>query len=93
MNHVMSYFQEYALLVAVAIPILAIVGLNIYLWWEGERGTLLLPSSQGFPAVEMGERIEEEVPVGYEAARVATSAERVVADAVPANDVRVREAA
>lgn len=87
------YTHEFALLAVVAIPMLALVGINLYLWWEGERGTLLMPSSQGFPAVEMGERAEEAMPVGYEAARVATSSEHLVAEAVPANDVHVREAA
>jgi len=90
----MNYFQEYALLVAVAIPILAIVGLNVYLWWGGERGTLLMPSSQRLPKVlDTLEVAEDPMPVGYEAAPVAMAAESALASAVPANDVREREAA
>ena len=89
----MSFFQEYSLLFAVAIPIVVLVGINVYLWWEGVSGTLLLPSLKRFPAVEMGERVEEEMPIGYEAAPLVTSAEPAMAEAVPANDVHVREAA
>ena len=89
----MNYFQEYALLVVVAIPILALVGINVYLWWNGERGTLLLPSAENFKAMAMGEETQEEQPVGYEAAPVATAAEPAHIAAMPANDVHVREAA
>ena len=42
----MNFFNEYALLVAVAVPALAIVGLNVFLWIGGERGTLLMPTTQ-----------------------------------------------
>ena len=42
----MNTFNEYALLVAVAVPVLAIAGLNAFLWIGGERGTLLLPATQ-----------------------------------------------
>jgi hypothetical protein len=90
----MNYVHEYALLAAVAIPMLAIVGLNVYLWWGGERGTLLLPSSRGLPEVLDALEVAEDVTsIGYEAAPVATAAERAVAAAVPANDAREREAA
>lgn len=41
----MEYFREYALLIAVAVPVVAIIGLNLFLALMGERGTLLLPSS------------------------------------------------
>jgi hypothetical protein len=42
----MNFFNEYALLVAVAVPVLAIAGLNAFLWIGGERGTLVLPATQ-----------------------------------------------
>ena len=42
----MNFFNEYALLVAVAVPVLAIAGLNVFLWIGGERGTLILPTTQ-----------------------------------------------
>jgi hypothetical protein len=89
----MNYFQEYALLIAVAIPCLAIVGINVYLWGNGERGTLLLPSAENFKTMAMGEEVQEEQPVGYEAAPVAIAAEPALTAAEPANDVHVREAA
>ena len=88
------YTHEYALLAVVAIPFLAVVGLNVYLWWEGERGTLLLPSSESLPAVlDAREMAQEEQPVGYEAAPVSTISQPAMTEAVPANDVHVREAA
>ena len=89
----MNFFQEYALLFVVAMPILALAGINVYLWWGGESGTLLLPSLKGFPAVEMTESVEEEMPVGYGAAPVVTSVDSAMIEVAPANDVHVREAA
>jgi len=81
------YAHEFALLAVVAIPFLAIVGLNVYLWWGGERGTLLMPSFRELPKVLDGYEVAEQpMAVGYEAAPVAIAA-------VPANDARVREAA
>src|SRR5688572_16558513 len=88
------YAHEFALLAVVAIPFLAIVGLNVYLWWGGERGTLLMPSSQRLPKILDGREIAEEpMPVGYEAAPFAAATEPALAAAVPANDTHVREAA
>jgi hypothetical protein len=88
------YAHEFALLAVVAIPLLAIVGLNMYLWWGGERGTLLMPSSQTMPKTFDGRGLAEEpTPVGYEAAPFATAAEPALAVVVPANDTHVREAA
>ena len=88
------YTHEFALLAVVAIPLLAIVGLNVYLWWGGERGTLLVPSSQNLPSlIGAAEAMDEPMPVGYEAAAVGSIAEPVLAAAVPANDTHVREAA
>ena len=89
----MNFIQEYALLFAVATPFLVIVGINVYLWREGESGTMLLPSLKGFPAVGMIERAQQEPPIGYEAAPVVASAVPAMTEAVPANDVHVREAA
>ena len=87
----MNLFHEYALLVAVAIPVLAIVGLNVYLWLEGERGTLLLPSAR---SAAVAERASEamETPSGpvVDTTPVAIGPETVLA---PANDPHVREAA
>ena len=87
----MNLFHEYSLLVAVAIPVLAIVGLNVYLWWGGERGTLLMPSSMGHsvapsPAIP----IEAKAPGFKDEAPAAIGAEPFAA---AANDPRAREAA
>jgi len=88
------YAHEFALLAVVAIPFLAIVGLNVYLWWGGERGTLLMPSSGQLPKVFDGRELAEEpIAVGYEAAPVPTTAKPALAVTVPANDTHVREAA
>jgi hypothetical protein len=87
------YAHEFALLAAVAIPFLAIVGINVYLWWEGERGTLLMPSSEKLHTlIEAGEQIEEQ-PLGYETAPARIVAQPVSEVTAPANDARVREAA
>ena len=47
----MNFIQDYALLVAIALPVLIIVGINLFLVMGGERGTLLVPS---FGAFEKG---------------------------------------
>ena len=83
----MSMIQEYALLIAVAIPVLAVVGLNAFLWLGGERGTLLLPSLAAFPSMEGGDaavRVD-----GVTASSTGGGASRVAA----ANDEHAREAA
>lgn len=83
----MNFFNEYALLVAVAVPVLAIIGLNIFLWMGGEGGTLLLPSHYervSFPAaIETApETVTDETP----------AATGIAVDA-PANDEEARKAA
>jgi hypothetical protein len=42
--------HEFALLFAIAVPFLAIVALNLFLFARGERGTLLLPSGRELPS-------------------------------------------
>jgi hypothetical protein len=49
----MEFFREYALLVAVATPVLVIVAMQVYLFATGERGTLLLPSHRAFEAITL----------------------------------------
>ena len=49
----MNAFHEYALLFAIAVPLLAIIGLNLFLHIGGERGAGLLPSSRPFPVEDM----------------------------------------
>jgi hypothetical protein len=51
----MNFFHEFALLIAIAVPVAAIVGMHAFLLLGGERGTLLWPSARpletGFAAV------------------------------------------
>ena len=47
----MSFFQEYSLLFAVAIPIAVVVLIEAALWLSGERGTSLLPGLSRYPTV------------------------------------------
>lgn len=54
----MSLFEEYALLVAVCVPVLAVAGLDLFLALKGERGTGLLPTPMRFPAVESARAVE-----------------------------------
>ena len=47
----MSFFQEYSLLFAVAMPVAAVVLIEAGLWLSGERGASLLPRLSRYPAV------------------------------------------
>ena len=47
----MSFFQEYALLFAVAIPVAVVVLIEAALWLSGERGASLLPGLSRYPTV------------------------------------------
>jgi hypothetical protein len=49
----MNFVQEYALLIAVALPVVAIVGLNVFLAMTGESTTLLLPGRMSFPSIPL----------------------------------------
>jgi hypothetical protein len=51
----MKFIQEYSLLIAVATPVMVIVGIQIWLFVTGERGTLLLPSLRPYPSVDISE--------------------------------------
>jgi hypothetical protein len=84
----MNFFNEYALLVAVAVPVFALVGLNVFLWWGGERGTLMMPSS----------RYEVRKPIDVAEEPIAAPVDETPAPtasvaAAPANDPHAREAA
>ena len=73
----MLAIHEVALLVAVAVPVVAIAGLNLWLFIFGERATLLLPHLGRFPSISLDEPrpaaealaqagivvVEEEVPL------------------------------
>ena len=63
--------HEFWLLIAVAVPVAAVVVVNLALALTGERGTLLLPTPASFPAVPMPdveETVEPAVPVPANAA-------------------------
>jgi hypothetical protein len=85
----MSFFQEYALLFAVGLPVMTIVGMQVLLFVGGERGTGLLPGLGAYPSIATGARVEETVmePIAMPAA----SAGMAVRE--PSNDAMEREAA
>jgi hypothetical protein len=62
----MEFFREYALLIAVATPVLVIAGLQAYLFLAGESGTLLLPSLKPFPSVAIEPEPEAAAPAMIE---------------------------
>ena len=41
----MNFFNEFALLFAVATPLVVLFAMNVFLMLEGERGTLMLPTA------------------------------------------------
>ena len=51
----MTNLHEIALLVAVAIPVAAVLGLNIFAALGGEEGTLLLPVPHPFASIVLAE--------------------------------------
>ena len=48
----MNLFNEYALLIVVAVPVLTIVGINIFLALSGDVENLLLPFVRDYPRIE-----------------------------------------
>lgn len=87
----MNLFHEYALLIAVAVPILALVGLNAFLWLGGERGVLLLPSARAESPANPAVRAFD-APVAAAVDETPAPAGPPAA-AAPANDPAAREAA
>jgi len=49
----MPAIQQIALAVAVVVPVAVIVGLNVYLFFMGESGTLLVPGRDRYPAIAL----------------------------------------
>jgi hypothetical protein len=45
----LNFIQEFALLFAVATPLAVLFSMNVFLMLEGERGTLMLPSTDWAP--------------------------------------------
>lgn len=81
----MNFVNEYALLFAVALPVVAIVGIQVYLFVSGERGTLLVPGLNRYPSIEYGKsaKATQVVPAAFTKAPVAE----------PSNDEMERQAA
>jgi hypothetical protein len=74
----MDFFNEYALLFAVSLPVVVIVGIQVCLFIiAGERGTGLLPGFDKYPSIELGRAVEvaERTPVVSETPTVATAVE------------------
>ena len=71
----MNFVNEYALLFAVALPVVAIVGIQVYLFVCGERGTLLVPGLTSYPSIEYGKSASatQVAPVTFIGATVAES--------------------
>ena len=74
--------NQYALLIAVALPVAVIVGIQIYLFICGERGTLLLPGLDSYPSIERIARQSEIAGIEPMAVVVATR----IGVAEPANE-------
>lgn len=49
----MNFINEYALLFAVALPVIVIVAIQVALFVAGERATLLLPGLGAYPSIEL----------------------------------------
>ena len=54
------FIHDLFLLVAIAVPVLAVAGINLFLYLGGERGTLLIPSVSAteFPVEEPDSRVD-----------------------------------
>lgn len=96
----MSFFQEYSLLFAVAIPVAVVVLIEAVLWLSGERGASLLPGLTRYPSVMSQAQIAAQMvaaePIAVmpepELKTVLAEAPAAVAQ-VSANDKVAREAA
>jgi len=96
----MSFFQEYSLLFAVAMPVAVVVLIEAALWLSGERGASLLPGLSRYPTAMSQAEIAaqmvaaEPIAVMPEPVMATVLAEATGAVAkVSANDKLVREAA
>ena len=69
----MNAYNDFALLVAIAIPVLVVVALNVYLFLAGEHDTLLLPGVRSWPSVEAPVSDAAPVTTGYVPATAAAN--------------------
>ena len=58
----MNFANEYALLFAVALPVVLIVGMQVALYVAGERSTLLFPGMATYPSVAPAIRAVDVTP-------------------------------
>jgi hypothetical protein len=70
----MNAIHEFALLIAVALPIAVLLVANVALFLEGERDTLLIPGMRGFPTMDS---VAMEAVAAEALARPAPTAEEV----------------
>lgn len=96
----MSFFQEYSLFFAVAIPVAVVVLIEAVLWLSGERGASLLPGLTRYPSVMSQAEIAAQMVAAEPIAVMPEGELRTVlaeapaaASQAPANDKVVREAA
>lgn len=93
----MSFFHEYSLLFAVAIPVAVIVAIEVALWASGERGASLLPGVSRYPTVmsqaEIAAQMVAAEPIAVMPARTVLAGAPAKVARVSANDKAVREAA
>jgi len=58
----MNLINEFALLFAVSAPLVVLFGMNLFLLLEGERGTLMFPTTLLSPEGVAGEDLRMEMP-------------------------------
>jgi len=58
----MNLINEFALLFAVSAPLVVLFGMNLFLMLEGERGTLMFPTTLLSSESVAGEDLRMEVP-------------------------------
>ena len=77
----MSFFQEYSLLIAVAIPVVVLLAMNVALWISGERDTLMMPGFMSFPSSPIEPAATDVSPAteGVATAAAANDEERIAA--------------
>ena len=81
----MNFINEYALLFAVALPVVVIVGMQVMLFLDGERGTLLIPGLTSYAPIELAKKSGDVVAMPAASPRAAM--------AESSNDEIEREAA
>lgn len=50
--------QDFALLFAVSLPVMTILGMQVFLFATGERGTGLLPGFARYPSIDLSRAME-----------------------------------